>query len=439
MKCSLLFKIGMCACLLLTVSHCSKNDSDPIPDQREENKDSVAARAVRDMTAEFQGTNPLPRSFIGSTANISDPYQKNIAENGVIVYDLAVMLKALALYPQYNKAELEAIVGSLRNGTDIRSNRDFDYGTDIPAEHGYFYKIIDVNARWLQDQTMPVTGENAWLANAMASIAKAYPGTSLGQEADNILRDLATAILALQTDEGYVRMAPKDVRNNYGGVNFNEIVSIENNISVLPVFRHMAENAASQADKSKYQAASDKLRNALLESYNVAGKYFNTGLTLVDGVKNTSFASDCQTWMILAFGVDALDGAMQTKYKLANASLEILKTTLNLAGVQENGNYIGIDFSSRKTVVCYEWTLGFIAAARKVLVKTSDAQLKDAAEKMAKYIEGKQTEKKILKYINTDQITDTQHGWYALPLEHLASSAWNVFEVFAPEKTPFDI
>jgi hypothetical protein len=423
--------------MVLTALHCSKND--PVPDAPPENGDSVAARAVRDMTAEFKGDNPLPRSFIGSTANISDPYQKAIAENGVITYDLAVMLKALALFPQYNRAEIEAIVGSLKNGTDIRSNPDFHYGTAIPAGHGYFYKIIDVRARWLQDQTMPVTGENAWLASAMASILKAYPATPLGQDADIILRDLAEAILALQTDEGYVRMAPKDVRNNYGGVNFNEIVSIENNISVLPVFRYMAENAASQADRSKYQTALNKLRSALLEAYNVGGKYFDTGLNLADGGRNSYFASDCQTWMILAFGVDELNAAMNAKYGLANAALDILKTTLNLAGVQENGSYIGIDFSPRKTVMCFEWTLGFISAARKVLAKTPDAQLKDATDKMAQYVESRQTDKKILKYINVDQITDTQHGWSALPMYHLASSAWNIFEVFAPEKTPFDV
>ena len=184
----------------------------------------------------------------------------------------------------------------------------------------------------------------------------------------------------------------------------------------------------------------NKLRNALLDTYNVEKKYFNTGLNLATDEKDTSFASDCQTWMILAFGVDELNSAIQAKYGIANASLEIMKTTLNLAGVQENGNFIGVDFSQRKTVVCYEWTLGFIAAANKVINKySSETQLKTAAANMTQYIKNQQTAKKILKYINSSEITDTQHGWYALPMAHLASSAWNIFQECAAEKTPFDI
>jgi hypothetical protein len=445
MKYSVLLKFAVCMGLVLTLA-CTKNKennnpvSPPGTEQPVENTDSIHAAGIRAVLKEFQGDNPLPRSFIGSTANISDPYQKSIAEKGVIVYDLAMMLKALALHPEYNMTEIANLVYSLKNGTDIRSNSDFDYGTDIPVGHGYFYKIIDVRSCWLQDQTMPITGENAWIASAMASIySSAAASNTLKRDAYNILEDLAESILALQTEAGYIRMAPK-VWNNYGDVNFNQIVSTENNISVIPVFRFLAENATSQADKTKYQTALTKLRNALLDMYNVERGYFNTGLNLETGTKDTSFASDCQTWMILAFGVDALNSAMQAKYGITNTSAEILKTTLNLAGVQENGNYIGVDFSSRKTVVCYEWTLGFISAARMVVAEsTVETQLKNATNKIAEYIKGKQTEKKILPYINSTEITDTQHGWYALPMNHLASSAWNIFEEYAPKKNPFDI
>jgi phosphomannomutase len=384
---------------------------------------------IRKAAREFLQGNPLPRSFIGNTSAISDNYQKNIADNGVIIYDMAALIKALLLYPKENQDLIAQMVNALSRGASMRTNADFDYnGASIAPGTGFFWKIVDVKGKWLQDQSQPITGENAWLIMAMASVHNAYKGTALGNQAYSIMNGVGKALLSLQLNSGFIVMAPKDKVSDYEyvGIDYNKTVSIENNISALQALRALSMSAA-EADRRRYKAAADKLETALMGAYDEKLGYFITGLDVNSGERELKFATDCQTWMILALGSARLD-----ELKTRGFSLNLLKKTLDLAGVKDgNGNYIGVDFISNRSsggIVSFEWTLGFIKAAQEALKVSPDSRLQADVNSMKEYIKTQKSADGVLPYSNSTTSRETGHGWFILPgLGSLASTAWLVF------------
>jgi hypothetical protein len=395
---------------------------------------------VRQVAAEFLQGNPLPRSFIGPADHVADPVQRQIAERGTVLYDAAVLVKALLLYPPENADLTGQIVNALKNGQNVRANADFTYDTPVPAGSGYFYKIIDVEARWLSGQTQPITGENAWVANAMASVHEAYPGTVAGDNAYTLLAELARAIVALQLPGGLVRMAPAEPNNYaYLGIDYHATVSTENNISCIPVLRYMSEHGPA-AERAAYSEALGRLEDAVLGMYNPVGGYFYTGRDLSTGAVNTKFATDCQTWIILALGPERLDNLMMARYGVANTSLQLLDRTLDLAGVTREGTLVGLDFSDRASVVSFEWSSGFVVAARQVLARYASQELQEAVESISAYIASQATATGLLPYTDSGEFVDTGHGWTVIPRMHsLASSAWNIFATSTTTTTPLEI
>ncbi|MDR2191352.1 MAG: hypothetical protein LBO62_00525 [Endomicrobium sp.] len=401
---------------------------------------SAENEPIRRTAFEFLQENPLPRSFIGSMDKVTNPYSATIARRGVIIYDMAVLMKALSLYPRENKDLIDRMVNALYTGYNVRTNVDFSYNDVyiLPNKDGYFWKILDVSSRWLDDQSLAVTGENAWIAMAMTTVYNAYKGTETGNRAYDIMNDLGRAMLALQLPSGFVVMAPKDYYNySYAGVDFNKLISIENNISALQAFKFLAQYGASE-DRSRYSEAANKLENALINSYDAAGGYFTTGV-LPDGSINAAFATDCQTWIILAIGADRLNSYMND----GNFSVNLLKTALRKAGAKNSGGeYIGVDFMASRAggaIVSFEWTLGFIKAAQEALKFSPDEELRTAITSMKAYIETQQISQGVLPYSNVEEEgVQTGHGWSIIPgMGSLASSAWYLFSDI--DQNPFEI
>jgi hypothetical protein len=444
---SVLYKAVFILSFSLIPISCVKNNDDDIEPPPPVIEYSKEVKYIRDIANKFLLGNLLPRSFVGSTNKILDPVRRNIAEGAVVIYDAAVLLKALVLYPEENKDLIEQIVNALKNGSNIRSNNDFSYsilGEEIPLGHGLFWKIIGVNAQWFPNQNLPIVGENAWIASAMASVHRAYQGTPLGDDAYAILKDLTDAICILQMFdygplwEGYIRMAPRE-RNGYAylGPNYWFLVSTENNISCIPALQYMSENAETAQDRQKYKETLTSMEDALFRLYNQEGGYFYTGHDL--SKYDDLFAADCQTWLILALGPSRLDKIMKEKYGIDNASVELLKTTLKKAGVQKDGKYIGVDFYDRKEVVSTEWTLGFISAAAKTLALNYDSELQSAVDDMSAYIESLEKDG-LLPSTDQDDFVSTGHGWFTTEADAaLAPSAWLIFKKLGLTVTPFDI
>jgi hypothetical protein len=423
--------------LLLPAASCGGRSEQ---DERETPPRGRPGVNLHPIAEEFLQGNLLPRSFIGTSEHIQDAIQRQIAERGVVLYDMAMLVKALLLYPADNASMIAGLVTALRDGTDVRSNLDFTYDTPITLSEGYFYKIIEVDATWLPQQTQPITGENAWLASALASVHAAYPGSATAADAFRMLTQLTRAIVALQTPSGLVRMAPSEPRNYaYLGIDYHATASIENNLSCIPVLKYMSTRAPS-GERATYAAALAKLENAVLEMYNVNGRYFNTGKDLATGEVNTKFATDCQTWCILAFGPERLDALMLERYGVPNASARLLERTLEIAGVQKEGAYAGLDFYDRASVISFEWSLGFLSAAREVLALNENAALRQAVTTINAYIASRVTTPGLLPYTDSPEPVDTGHGWITIPLMNsLASSAWYIFETAEATVNPFDI
>jgi hypothetical protein len=402
-----------------------------------------AAERPSQVAETFMEEKRLPRSFIGPSDGITDSHQLAIVEQGVVLYDMAVLMKALLLQPERNREKITGLVNALRDGVNVRSNSDFTYpGATVPSGQGYFYKIIHVDAKWLSGQTDPITGENAWVANAMAAVHATYPGSPVAADAFTLLLQLGRAMVYLQdASSGLVRMAPMVWHNyDYAGINYHETASVENNLSCIPALRYLSEHAATAAERTMFADALTRLEDAVIGMYNTGGGYFYTGKNLVNGAPNTRFATDCQTWMVLAFGAERLDQLMLTHHGLANASAQLLRKTLDVAGVQHEGAYVGLDFYDRATVVSHEWSLGFLAAARAVLARGEDAVLREATRTIGAYIQSCATGQGLLTYTDSPISVDTGHGWTTIPLMHsLASTAWNLFEALEAPVTPFDI
>ncbi|MDR1859746.1 MAG: hypothetical protein LBR06_02335 [Bacteroidales bacterium] len=395
---------------------------------------------IRAMATAFLDGHILPRSFLGNTGHITDPNMKLIADQGVILYDMAVLMKALMLFPQENESLLTGFVEALYNGVNIRSNTDFVYdAAGVLAPKGYFWKIIDVDVAWLYNQSQPITGESMWVASAMADYCDKFTGTA-ANHARELVQQLTDAALAITTPEGLVKMAPKDPGDYaYMGINYNDVVSIENNISALKVFRWMAENATS--NRAKYVTAADKLEAAIIDMFDPARLCFYAGKVVSTDVLNSAFATDCSTWSILCMGVERFDALIAAKYGVSEASLKVLKKAVELAGVNDGARQ-GLDFTDRvgSRIVSFEWTCGFLEAAKLVLAVHPDASLEASASAMRTYVRNSRDSNGLLPYTDASGFFDTGFGWTAIPgVASLASSAWELFDTVSGGINPFNM
>ena len=421
---------------------------------------------IRKVAETFMQGNPLPRSFLGDISNITyKPEQQSeiifdkrqqeiIVSRGASVYDTAVLMQALLLYPYENRDLIEKIFDALRlNRVSNTTNKNFIYGDNdknnslIPAGEGYYWKILSIHGRWLQDQSQPITGENAWIGNTFVSMAQAYKGSILGDRAYQRAVQLAKAVIALQTESGGIRMAPEDTVNNYTykGLedNYYQLVSLENNVSAYSFLKNLHDFTDNAKLKNEIAAALSKLENFIFSMYDEQKGYFLCGIDLKTGLKNEKFATDCQTWTILPFGAKNFNIKMKERFNIDNASVKLLKRTLDLSGVKENGKYIGLDFTDRARYVSFEWTLGWQTAVKEALVYSNDAELRNAVNGIDAYIKLNKDSSGILKYMNTDSFIDA-YSWIALPLPSLAATSWSIFNAdlsgkAEPAVTPFDV
>ncbi|MCL2144065.1 MAG: hypothetical protein FWH43_01005 [Endomicrobia bacterium] len=434
----------MIALLMIMFSACSAESSGtPTPyvppetpgiTQTEEYADVRTNSYIRQIAQDFMEGKPLPRSFIGNTSIIQDADQRKIVEEGVVIYDMAVLMKALLLYPEENRDLIEKMFNALEvNKNSNTTNADFTYDdTNIPEGQGYYWKILSTQGAWLENQSQPITGENAWIGNVFVSMSQAYKGSDLGSRAHQRAVELAKAMLALQVESGQwagaIRMAPRDNISNYEymGDNYYQTVSVENIVSTYSFLDNLKNFTDDKELKGEIEKALPKLANFLFSMYDKEKGYFLSGVNLQTNVINNIFATDCQTWIISVFGVKDFNAQMEARFGIKNASVEILKRTLGLAGVKENGSYIGLDFTERAQYVSFEWTLGWLAAAKEALLYTDDAELKGAVDSIYAYIRSSQDISGIVNYVNTGRVI-TAFSWQVTPLPSLASSSWAIF------------
>ncbi|MDR3113109.1 MAG: hypothetical protein LBU09_01900, partial [Endomicrobium sp.] len=392
---------------------------------------------IRQVANEFMQGNPLPKSFIEAVGVTNA--QSGIVNQGVIAYDAAVLLKALALYPRQNRNLVLKMLNAFSR-PQIRSNSGFTFDGTKPGK--YIYKIIGVdpavNDGLVKDQYLPGTGENAWVGSALANLLEVYKDDAeIRKKALPLLIDIADGIIALQTQEGFIRMAPKDVVNSYSylGVDYYNTVSTENNISCFQVIKYVA-NLKKRAEKQKYETALEKLTNAIFSMYDHNAGYFYTGKDLVSGKVNKQFATDCQTWPILAFSPKIIDNRLG-----AGTSVKLLMKTLDKSGVKGKVGIIGFDFSDRAQIVSYEWTFGWLLAARAVAKQNPDLsraegiRFQKALYSISRYMRESESAKGLYNY--ADAPGDTGFGWTIVMAKSLASSAWSIF--YKLGLNPFDI
>lgn len=340
-------------------------------------------------------------------------------------------------------------------------------GVSLDSKHAYFFRMItDIFAyegtvdqrcpekkiAWSWNDWRPVTGENAW-ANFLGPLHVAY--IQAKGDADSIPDDSPAMQLALAMFQAFqVMQIPKiggiayAPYNTYDSNNdaLGATVSVENcasSLASLRAFLHILENKKDTQHKNlipQVQTMMDGLTNFLKSAYDPSVGYFVQGGWVENGAwnwnkdENSSFAIDCQTWVLSVLGAPTVDSWFGK-----GTALKIWETSKRLGGYQYDAatdTAQGVGFSVNKDVqvLSGEWTFGAINMLRILAKQYTEA---DTSEKLMKeaQIMRQSIEDRLTAHdnsLNSDVINYSNKryyipwGWFANPVSATASVAWAV-------------
>lgn len=347
---------------------------------------------------------------MGGAFSVPGIIERVIVEEGLIIYDGAVRQIVLAMLGgAENIEEASRLVhtywnGDLRELFNIRAGYPFNnfvYDPQNPdlvssnmsdhGKRGFIFRIINANGRYNTEDPLdgkiefsgfptwptihwedwkPIAGENAWVTMAALQILhKKYFDGKTGKYASGfekaiefqLAEELARAAMILQTENGGIRMAPIGtyMSENDDGHGWYDLISTENNLSWYGAFRMLYEITGKDA----YKETMKKMEGYFKAAWNAQGRYFYQGMAYRDGAwqpAKEDFATDVQTWGIVALGPKALDnwfgeGAANSMWQAAK----------NFSGARDgSGKLLGVGFTTENNRLSVEWTAGAIFAAR---------------------------------------------------------------------------
>jgi hypothetical protein len=318
------------------------------------------------------------------------------------------------------------------------------------------------NQTWKWNDYTPILGENAWAA-LLGTLVSAYNGT--GGNVDLIEDEgpeltlasrFVTMLAAMQVgDTGSFYYCPRNTwflnKPNQGST-----VSVENQASLLAGLKAL-RFVLLKKSMTKYismvttiEAYIDNLQRFLLEAYSPSLGYFRQGGTFDPKTREFQwtqgdappFAVDCQTWVASVLGARIIDATYGE-----NTTYNLWQTVKRLGGYYGPSNssssiihgvgYTSNDYNGQ--VFSGEWTLG---AVNWLLIMASESDYSDEqqallladAQSMRAAVEDelvvnvpvRNTTLNTTGVLYADRRYFIPFGWWANPLQSLASTGWAV-------------
>jgi hypothetical protein len=358
-----------------------------------------------------------PRTYrnMGTPDSVAGIIERMIVAEGLDVYDGAVgqiVLTMLGGRENLLLAYLPVEVywqGRLGELSNIRAGypvNQFIYDPQQPeavssdpeakGRRGFVFRIINANGRYrmrdpLDGKTSvenfpnwptlhwedwkPVAGENAWVVLAALHLYQKKYYDPLADRYSPVINtaelllaeEVARAALFLQAKNGGIRMAPLGTyRENEGadqpeGTWWYHQISSENNISWYAALRMLH----ALTGKEIYREAVDGIERYFQQVWDPQRKVFYQGLHF-DGhgwqPNDGHFALDVQTWGILAFGPEKIDGWFGE-----GTAFQIWQKAKELSALRDaQGNLLGVGYTVEHDRISVEWTAGAILAVKRL-------------------------------------------------------------------------
>jgi len=216
-------------------------------------------------------------------------------------------------------------------------------------------------------------------------------------------------------------------------------LSLENNISLLSGLNALLHVFQVRNIYSNFIPIIQQLITGIERfakaAYDPTRNYFRQGGTVVNGQFqwNTEFAVDCQTWTMSHFGPKKVD-----QWFGAGTAVGIWNVTKKLGGYhytefQNSVDGLGFSLNSDAQSFSGEWTAGGINMLRIFTSALGDPSFAVEAEAIRQQIEYKLTETQTINGVDcrTVKYANKRYyipfGWWANPLDSIASTAWAVF------------
>lgn len=411
------------------------------------------------MPLSFEAPKGYWSSFDEPLDTINRVIERTLVSHGLNIYDGALWQMALTLVPSDASAALvdrhtqRLLSGEAGDINNLRgSGGAFSYGGSYyDRDTAFFFRMITDS--YIQDDPLgqneiegfpnfrrvhhedwkPITGEQAWAA-IIGPLQSAYKKRgAIDQDAPEVKLALSIldALESMQSPVGALYHAPQGTFGIHP-----KLISVENNLSVYAALGMLEQVLKDEKDPQylRIKSMKDKIEKFLKEyAYDrQAHEFYASGFYLEDRfVPGKLYATDCQTWAVLALGPAWIDREFGEGESYALWTNLIAKS----ARVDASGRPEGIGYTAEKAVVSVEWTCGAILAGKEIasFYRPISPERADAIEKQTRSM--RQGIEKYKTQISPDseaywyssQRYFVPFGWWANPIPSLASSAWVIF------------
>jgi len=298
---------------------------------------------------------------------------------------------------------------------------------------------------WTWNDYKPVLGENSW-ANLLAplQVALIQFGSIQAIPANDICFKIALNFLdslpnMVEASVGGLYYSPKNTLTTEPLTDLGFNLSLENNVSLFSGLSALLHILQIKNIFTNYIPTIQNLiagiERFVRTAYDPSLGYFRQGGTVVNNQFqwNNEFAVDCQTWTMSHLGPKKVDQWFGT-----GTAKAIWNTTKKIGGyhyTEWENTVDGLGFSDNSNVQCFsgEWTAGGINMLRIFAIELDDPSFTAEAANMRQQIEFKLTETQTINGVDCRTIKYANKryyipfGWWANPLDCIASTAWAVF------------
>lgn len=392
--------------------------------------------------------------------NVDSLMERLLIRYGLSIYDGALWQIGLTISGRQRDISAiheyteRLISGSSGRLDTIRAHGPiFKYGdskVEVNKNHGFFFRIIadeylqqdplyeDANvANFPNFQTphhedwKPITGEQAWAAiiGPLQVAHFRYEGKiPIFSDEVKLALSILPTIEYMQSDIGAIYHAPGGTH----GKNPRDI-SNENNFSMYAALNMLYQVVVDQdpvVASRIFKVTKAQERYFRDYAFDKERKVFDQGGYYVNGrfIPTKIFATDCQTWGILALGPKWIDENFGQ-----GTAYQIWQNTKKRSGfVNRYGEFEGIGFTDGHRILSVEWTCGGILAAKRLAEaykkshptwsRSCQRDILSMRDGMERYkielLEG------TMSYLYSNKRFFIPFGWWANPIPCIASSAW---------------
>jgi len=336
-------------------------------------------------------------------------------------------------------------------------------GVSLDSKHAFFFRMVgdvwsytgttdlrcsEKNIPWIWNDWRPVAGENAWL-NLIGPLQTAY--INAGKNANSVDDSSSAVQLSVQILDAIKTMIMPNGAIAYAPYNTwdqdNEALggtsSVENAASTLAGLKIFAQFLTEKTNTQyknlipQIQDLITKVTNYLKSAYNPSlgyfvqgGSYTKTGWAW-NSDPNSSFAVDCQTWVMSVLGAPTIDGWFGN-----GTALKIWQKTKETGGWGYDSKYqtvlgVGFSYNQKADVLSGEWSFGAVNMLRIFAKQYNSQALFYEAEDIRQALDDYLTthdnaiSSDVIKYSSKRYYIP--FGWWANPIPSMASAGWAVF------------